>query len=310
MRFVRGVIEAYRHKNNGLPANLEALRAFAAAEDARLGEFIGTASIDAWGRGLQYGLLADAVDPMRGYSLLSLGADGAAGGEGENSDISLGDEPAPDPLALSKEDGLQAQLADALGLEFQLDAMDYSAATWRCSDMAVDEIDRRLKAKGLDFDMLGGTLAGSSLSAKAIKLVLGLMKMADSFMEGAITDTFKVVMIEMLGDPTLVDASMNQLGQGFGEVIINDRNQVPLDDLKAIIADEPDVKSVAIFYGAGHMSDLHNRLVEMGYAPADDSEQWLGAIKVDLTQSAVSPAEINRIRSMMKQMIRQQLRGK
>lgn len=310
MRFVRGIIETYRHQKDGLPANLDAVRTFAATEDARLGEFISIASVDAWGNALQYGLVADAADPVNTYSLVSFGADGVMGGEGENADIDLAGEPAPKPTELAEDDGLQSQLADALGLEFQLEALDYARPNWRCSDMDMDQLNQRLEDKGLDFGVLGGTLAGSSLPAKLIKLLLGVMKMADSFMDGAIADTFKVVMIEMLGDPALTDMSLKQLGAGFGEVIINDRNQVPLNDLKAIIADEPDVKSVAIFYGAGHMADLDAQLRLMGYVPAEDGERWLTGMKVDLTQSAVSPREINQIRTMMKQAIKQQMRAK
>ena len=310
MRFVRGMIETYNHQKDGYPANLDDVREFAAKQDPRLAQFMRDATVDAWGHDLQYGLLADAANPQHVYALISFGADGVGGGEDENADIDLGDEPAPDPLALSKEDGLQSQLAEALGLEFQLDAVDYSRPTFRCSDMDMDELNRRLAAKGLDFEVLGGTLAGSSLPGKLIKLLLGVMKLADTFMDGAITDTFKVVMIEMLGDPALTDMSMNQLGQGFGEVIINNRNEVALADLKSIIEREPQTKSVAIFYGAGHMGDFDARLREMGYAPADDGERWLTGMKVDLTQSAVSPRELNQIRAMIKQAIRQQLQAR
>ena len=308
MRFVRGMIETYKHQKDGYPANLDAVREFAVTQDPRLAQFMRDASIDAWGHDLQYGLLADAANPQHVYALISFGADGAGGGDGENADIDLGDEPAPDPLALSKEDGLQSQLAEALGMQFQLDAMDYSRPTFRCSDMDMDEINRRLAAKGLDFEVLGGTLAGSSLPGKLIKMLLGVMKLADTFMDGAITDTFKVVMIEMLGDPSLIDMSMNQLGDGFGEVIINNRNEIALADLKTIIEREPQTKSVAIFYGAGHMGDFDTRLREMGYGPADDGERWLTGMKVDLTQSAVSPRELTQIRGMIKQAIRQQMR--
>lgn len=312
MRLVRGMIETYRHQKEGNPPNLESLRAFVAEQDPRLGEFISIASVDAWGNAMQYGLVAGAADPDQTYVLASNGADGRGGGEGENADITLGDEPAPDPMALSKDDGLQSQLAEALGMEFQLDAMDYGLPNWRCSDMDMDELNRRLADRGLDFGVMGGTLAGSSLPAKAIKLLLGVMKMADSFMDGAITDTFKVVMIEMLGDPALTDMSLQQLGAGFGEVIINERNQVPLNDLKALIEQDPPVKSVAIFYGAGHMSDLDRRLRELGYLPdaGPQGERWLTGMRVDFTQSAVSSRELNQVRAMMKRMIRQQMGAK
>lgn len=310
MRFVGGLIETYHHKQNAYPANLDALKKFAQEQDPRLAQFLAVAMVDAWGTPLRYeSKPAAAPEGQPTYVLTSLGADHAAGGEGENTDLALDDENPPDPLALSKDDGLQTQLADALGLEFQLTALDYGRANWRCSDMAMDELNRRLQAKGLDFEMIGGTLAGSSLPAKVIKFLLGFMKLADSFMSGAITDTFKVVMIEMLGDPALTDMSLDQLGAGFGEVIINDRNQVPLGDLKQIIAHEPDIKSVAILYGAGHMNTMDKQLREqMGYAPIESGDHWLTAIKVDLAQSAVSPRELAQIRTMIHQAIKQQMK--
>src|SRR4030095_4165289 len=101
-----------------------------------------------------------------------------------NSDLNLADQQPPDPFMLSKEDGLQSQLASALGLKFQLDALEYDKANWRCSDMAMDEVNRRLQARGLDFGMSGGTLAGSSFPAKVVKVVLGLMKFLDSLSNG------------------------------------------------------------------------------------------------------------------------------
>jgi hypothetical protein len=310
MRFAAGLIESYRAQHEAYPDDVETLKKFAAEHDARLGQFLSVALVDAWNRPLNYALNAAAAEDAdeRGYTLVSLGADGKAGGEDENVDLDLADEAPPDPTMLSEDDGLQSQLADALGLEFQLEALDYGAANWRCSDMAMDELNRRLQEKGLDFEMLGGTLAGSSLPAKIIQVLLGMMKMLDAFTDGAITDTFKVVMIEMLGDPALIDLSMNQLGEGFGEVIINDRNQVAVDDLKAIIEKEPAIESVAVLYGAGHMGHLEKQLREqVGYVPAPDGEQWLTAMKVDLTKSAMTPREISQIRMMIRQAIKRQM---
>lgn len=319
MQFVGGLVEAYQRAHQSYPADLNALREFAAAEDARMANFLQVALIDAWGRPLRYecaaplGPVASQPHSPPPYTLVSLGADGQAGGDGASADLRLADQPSPDAFALSKDDGLQSQLADALGLEFQLDALSYDNPNWRCSDMAMDEVSRRLASRGLDFELIGGTLAGSSLPAMVIKVVLGMIRFADTFLEGAIADSFKVLMIEMLGDETMVEKSMEQLGPGFGEVIINDRNQVVIDDLKAMMAREPQIKRVAVLYGAGHMPDLTERVIQqLGYAPAviDDQpdEQWLTAIKVDYSKSAVSPLELERLRHTFKQMMKQQFR--
>jgi hypothetical protein len=336
MHFVGSLIEAHRGAKAEYPADLAGLEQFAAQEDPRLVGFLRTALVDAWGRRLEYtrldaetGAAATAPAPDEAppaapeYDLVSLGADGQPGGDGANADLRA-DHDATDPLALMKDDGLQSQLADVLNLEFQLDALSYDGPNWRCSDMAMDELNRRMTARGLDFELLGGTLAGSSLPAKLIKALLGMIRVADTFFEGAIADTFKVAMIEMLGDERLIEQQLDQFGGGFGEVIINDRNQIVIDDLKALIEREPQIKSVAVLYGAGHMPDMVRRLSDqLGYRPAPPevapppppqapavapAERWLTAIKVDFSKSAVSAAEINRIRFTMRQMMRQQMR--
>lgn len=306
VRFVGGVLEACRERTQGYPHDLEALVKFAQDKDARLAQWLQVALVDAWGRPLHYELTPATQDQPARIELASLGADGRLGGEGENADIELGESNPADPLPQLNDDNLQSQLADALGLEFQLEALDYSPANWRCSDMAMDEVSRRLAARGLDFDVLGGTLAGSSFPAKVVGILLRFIRFADSLVEGAIADTFKIMMIEMLSDESIIEGSMQQFGQGFGEVIINERNQVVIDDLKSLLEREPKVKSIAVLYGAGHMPDLAERLREqLAYEPA--GERWLRAISVDIAKSAVSPAEVNRMRVMMRQMLRQQL---
>ncbi len=314
MKFVGGMIETYHAKLQSYPEDVTALKDWAVKLDVRLAKFLNDAMHDAWGHQLHYQFKPGAApDQPAKYSLVSLGADDKVGGQGVNADLDLADQPLPDPMQLSKEDGIQTQLANALNLKFQLDAVDYSEQNWRCSDMAMDEVNRRLQAKGLDFSLIGGTLAGSSLPAKMIKIILGLMKFADTFLEGAIADTFKVVMIEMLGDERMMQQGLDQqLGAGFSEVIVQDRNQVAIDDLKKMIEHEPDVKSVAIFYGAAHMPDMTAKLMaQLGYEPAKENQQtWLTAITVDYSKSAVSQSDINRIRLMMRQMMRQQMRGK
>jgi len=320
MQFVGGLIEAHRQKTESYPASISALESFAASEDPRLRDFLKIAMIDAWGHPLAYERSAEvAAKPEADvvntatFSLVSLGADGKKGGDGENVDLALADQPTPPATELANDDNLQVQLAEALNLEFQLEAIDYDQPNFRCSDMAVDEVDRRLQAKGLDFSLIGGTLAGSSLPAKMVSLLLGFMKMADAMLEGAIADTFKVVMIEILADPRVTDQGLAQLGKGFGEVIINDRNQVVIDDLKKLIANEPQTKSIAVFYGAGHMDDMVDRLKDqLGYEPTtgDDAERWLKAISVDFSKSAIPASDINRIRMMIKQTMRQQFRSK
>ena len=87
-------------------------------------------------------------------------------------------------------------------------------------------------------------------------------------------------------------------------MIIDERNQLVIDDLKAILEREPQVSSIAILYGAGHMPDMARRLTEqLGYRPT--GEQWLTAFEVDLERSAMSARQLERIRWMVRYQLEQ-----
>ncbi len=307
MGFVAGVIDSHYRRKHRYPDDTKELRAFAAKRDARLGQWVSAALVDAWENELIY----DFDEDDESVSLLSLGEDGKEGGDGVAGDLDLADFWAPEPFgAETSDDNIQAQLASALNLKYQLEALDYDQEDWVCSDMAMDEVDRALKERGVDFELVGGALAGTSFVAKMAKLFLGFLRFADAFFDGAIADTFKVLLIEMLGDEASMEMSMGQFGEGFNEVIVEMRNQVVIDDLKSIIEnagneESPRVSSVAVLYGAAHMQDMARRLIDqLGYLPTQ--EIWNRAIEVDLEESVVSQRELMQIRMMVRNAMRSQ----
>lgn len=295
MGFVTSLIELYRAQELRYPADIDELDQFAADLDPRLKACFDVAALDAWERPLIYRRRPDTS----GYEVVSLGADGRPGGDGNDGDLVLSDEQATGPLEWAGQDSLQRELASALELGFQLDALSYGRANWRCSDLALDQVDRALRDGGVDFAPLAGALAGTSLPARFLKFALRLLRVADAVLEGRLSDTLKVVMIDILGDEAIMEQSLDQLGPAFREVIVDRRNQVAIDDLAAIIEKEPEVESVAIIYGAAHLPDLAEQLAgQLGYQP--DGERWLTAIEVDLANSAASIDELNRMRRMMR----------
>lgn len=303
MGFVGSLVETFHFARDRYPEDPGELVAFAAEEDARLGHWVENAMTDAWGRPLVYGVNDDGLS----YTLMSWGADGRVGGSDAAKDIQLADLPAPTAIDFAaSDDNIQVQLADALRMEFQLSSLDYDRPNWRCSDMSIDEVNREMAERGVDFEILGGALGGTSMFAKLAKVFLGLMRFADSLLDGAIADMVKVTMIEMLGNESLTEMSLQQFGEGFEEVIVDLRNQVVIDDLKRIIAEERDVESIAILYGAAHMNDMAGRLADqLGYQPADES--WHSAIEVDLERSAITERDLRQMRAMMRQMMRMQM---
>src|SRR5207302_7756439 len=77
---------------------------------------------------------------------------------------------------------------------------------------------------------------------------------------------------------------------GMARVLIDDRNNVVLRELKSVIANEHKVHDVAVFYGAGHMVDLEARIIgELGYKPGADV--WTTAIRADPKDAGRTPDE-------------------
>lgn len=287
------------------------------AFDGSMHGIVRAASRDGWGR--------EIVIENDEFDALSLGADGAVGGEGADTDLrgrALLDAPSglePDPEAA----GLQRDLAHALGLTFQLDAIDYSHPHWRNSDMDIGQIQEALggapagsprnkddKRERLDpdapdrlkaADALFSTLSGESFMAKASSFIL---KMLGS------NPTGRAMVKIMLAD-TLTQAEELLAMQPGGlaelmEVIIQDRNAAVLDDLRGVIDDEPGVESVAIFYGAGHFGDLEASIADkLGYRY--ESTIWIPAMSIDLTEASLNAQQVGFYRNMMKQMIDSQM---
>lgn len=319
-------ISLHRQQTGTLPDSLDAL--FAAA-DPRFAPILRGAAIDAWGRPVMLVLVpADAPAPAPGsqpetapgFDLISYGADGKPEGEGVAADLRFSEQPAlkkreiPRSAGKGSPKGIQQELADTFGLTFQLTAMDNTRPNWRCSDLSVDQVQERIDKAGGDSESLFKMLDGSSGQAALARLVLGVIKLMPTMQVMG-----KVALIDVLASAdTLMKAGAGG-GGGIGgkmgaelaasmDVIVKDRNAVVVDDLTRIIADEPDVKTVGIIYGGGHMPDLEERLAALGYHEDPARIRWFDCISVDVKNSGVDPAQVQMMRESIRSTIRRMSR--
>ena len=155
--------------------------------------------------------------------------------------------------------------------------------------------------------MLEGTLDGGSLPARVVKIMLSIVRFADRLSGGAAATSMKVMLVEMLGDESVIEASLGQVDPALEQVIVGERNRRVMDDLEReleqrVTADRAGER-IAIFYGAAHMPDFERRLVDrFGYQPVGEP-QWLPAITVDFRSSPVSEAQLRQIRMMMRRQL-------
>lgn len=300
LRFLAVASEKARADAGVLAGSLDEL---ARLSEPRIASLVRLAGVDAWGRPIEF-----VPDPPEHAGrrrvptdFVSLGADGEPGGEGAAADLFFSSQKPLTREERGEGEGIQKQLADAFGLVFQLDAMDHDKPRWRNSDLSIDQVQRRLEAAGADGGMLFSVLDGSSLMGKvagaAIRLVAAMP-------QGRVM--FKLMLVEMLAR---ADEVLGAAPGGMGalmDVILLERNAVVIEDLTRVLEREPDVRTVGIIYGAGHLPDLERRLVEMGYRPAGDT--WLAAITVTPEGEGVPAGSIRQVRPMIRSTIDSQLR--
>ena len=205
--------------------------------------------------------------------------------------------PSGEPIdSMAGDEGIQRGLARALGVEFQLDAMDYAQNHWVNCDVTMEELEGLLVEAGLagEGDSFLAMMSGSGLMGALQGTVLGLISSSPTMRE-----MIKMVMIDVLGQ---AEQFMSDLPGPMGDlmdVLLHERNVVVEERLHEIVDDAGEFESVGVFYGAAHLPGIEDALVQrMGYRPV--ATHWITAMGVDLSRVGASPAQARQIRQMIR----------
>jgi len=291
IRLLATVIEKNRSKDKKLPESLDALAASATNQVKRL---IESCRVDGWGHPLTY-----TISPAGTFDLVSLGADAAIGGEGVHADLKLSDQK---PLSDDEKGagvGIQQKMATALDLQFQMTGINYDRPNWINSDMSMEALATRMKSQGQSIEPLMKMMDGSSPMAGLAGIVLGMIK-SNPRMQTMV----KMMLISTLG---AADETMGNMPGNMGtffKVIVEDRNQVVMHDLQKVVQEKPDLKSIGIFYGAGHLPGMDKDMLKLGYQRGPVT--WFQGVVVDLKGGGITPAEAAQYKKMAEQMLKSQ----
>lgn len=192
---------------------------------------------------------------------------------------------APDGTRIRPEDlegrrsllsSMQSGMKDMLNLQYQLEKIDYMSTNFRHADMSPDEFTQDLERRGdsiwkMVARMMGAGLASQSASGGDAGILFALFSDDRS-------KRMKQVMARQLIDMETVTAGMDD--ENGENTLIKGRN------VKAfkILREELDAgkKEVAVFYGAGHLIDMAQRL-ENDFEMSATETTWLDAW--DLTRN-------------------------
>ena len=169
----------------------------------------------------------------------------------------------------------QQGLTKLLGLEFQLEAIDYAAPNFVHADLSPKEFDAAMAKRGESWWSMFMKLMQDSMARahtrKAPASDIGVGDLFGIFFGSDREVRLRRIMAEQFTDMDVLTAAF---GGEAGSTLITDRNAAAIDVLRDQIGRGR--RRIAIFYGAAHMDDFDRRLrQEFGLQPGETI--WLEA---------------------------------
>lgn len=167
---------------------------------------------------------------------------------------------------------IQTLMTDILGLSFQMDAVDYSAKHFVHADFTPKEFADSMEAKG---ETVFGMVLQLWRAGLAKQLTAGASSNMD-MMQLLMASDKQLALKRLMAKEFIGSESVFAAFEGAeGSTLVAARNQKALKVLKRTLVDKKP-KSVAIFYGAGHMQDFQQRLItDFDLVPV--SVEWVDA---------------------------------
>ncbi|MCE2726780.1 MAG: hypothetical protein LW698_08375 [Planctomycetaceae bacterium] len=184
----------------------------------------------------------------------------------------------------------QQGLTQILGLEFQLEAVDYAAANFVHADLSPKEFDAAMKKRGeswwsMFMKLMREGAARAEREGRQPGGDVGFGEMFGLLFGSGEARQVKLrrIMAEQFTDMEVLTATF---GGEEGSTLITDRNAAALRVLREQMARGR--KRIAIFYGAAHMDDFDRRLrADFGLQPRETV--WLEAWDLREPTPAASP---------------------
>ena len=282
MRAAATAIAQFRSRHDRYPTDLSQLSSLLPSKGHGH-----PALIDFWGTVLIYKRHPPAEEGAEGtFSLVSLGGDKKTGGEGVARDLAFSDQPPIESEEIQNKRGIQQDMAQALGLVFQLDAMNHLGSSWRNSDATAVELLGWLNGEVADQSALLKALDGSSLVADLVGSMLRLFSLSKTAQS-----MLRLVTIEVLARAEEV---MQSKAAGLGdlmEILLDRRNKIVLADLEELLAQEEPPLKIGIIYGAAHQSEFQAALTAKGFFSTETT--WRTAARVDLDGLGLPRAQVD-----------------
>ena len=168
--------------------------------------------------------------------------------------------------------GMQVGMKSLLGLEYQLDCIDYARRNLVHADMSPEEFAAAMKSRnesfaGMFFRMLGRAMAEQADDPFGT----GDFQLMAALFAKDRAQRLKLVMAKQFAN---MEGEIGMFDGPEGSAIITERNKKAFEVLSREITKNR--KKIAVFYGAGHLPDMQRRL-EQEFGMQQTGTDWVTA---------------------------------
>ncbi len=169
---------------------------------------------------------------------------------------------------------MQNGMKSMLELEHQLERVDYTRANFVHADMSPTQLFQSMKDRDEGFLQMYFRLLGQSIAQQTQQTTSGESAEMDLIKAMFAKDRARQLKIAMAGQLSQIESLLGGFGGEEGSTLINERNRIALEVLSREIAGGK--RKIGIFYGAGHLSDMDERL-RRGFGLRQTEKEWLTA---------------------------------
>lgn len=172
---------------------------------------------------------------------------------------------------------LQNSMKEMLQLEHQLEQIDYTKPNFVHADMSPDAFFKSMENREESFAKMYFRMIGTSLAYQGRMSSKGESADVDilrALMSDDRPRQLKIALAKQLAD---MESLLSAFGGEEGSTLITERNKKALEVLKEQLGKGK--KKVGVFYGAGHLNDMHERL-QKDFKLHPTEVTWLPAWKL------------------------------
>lgn len=155
---------------------------------------------------------------------------------------------------------LQNGMKTMLEVEHQLEMVDYTRPNFVHADMSPDEFSDSMASRDESFMQMYARMMGQAIAEQSEQAARGESTDMDIFAALFSEDRARKLKIAIAKQFQSMESVLSGMSGPEGSTLITERNKRALEVLRKQL--KMGKKTIGIFYGAGHLTDMHKRLTE------------------------------------------------